>query len=293
MKKQLIIYLYFIIFIVLIFGKNFFLDNSIFADTVDKVEIRVIVLPPPPPPPPIIRTRVILQGRAHPLSSVTILKDGRIIGIVTADSLANFRKEIVDITPGIRTFGIWAQDIYERRSLTLSFTTNVRAEMITVINGLFLSPTIDLDRITIPRGETLNILGITAPQSDVSIFINSSPQIIRETQAGDDGVWFYAFNTLPLEEGSYSVRVRATCPEGLQSPFSGALAFTVGEKVPEIIYPQIIYPQADLNEDGRINLIDLSILLFWWGKFDPRVDQNGDKIINLIDFSIMMYWWTG
>jgi len=52
---------------------------------------------------------------------------------------------------------------------------------------------------------------------------------------------------------------------------------------------------ADLNFDGKINLIDFSILLYFWGQSSPSnrcVDINFDGIVDLVDFSIMMYWWT-
>jgi len=264
---------------------------------IDAIVPPPIVPPPPPPPspgiglplPPIIPTKVILEGRAHPLSSVTILKDGRVIAVITADSLANFRKEITDITPGIWTFGIWSEDTKRKRSLTFSFTTNIRAEMITTINGIFLSPTIGLDRIVVQHRDVLNILGQTAPQSEVNIFIDSPRQIILQTQAGRDGIWFYAFNTGILEIGSHTARARSTSHEGILSAFSQSLAFSVGE---EIAIAPICF-RTDINRDTRVNLVDFSILLFWWKRFDPVTDINQDRIVNLTDFSIMMYCWTG
>lgn len=52
--------------------------------------------------------------------------------------------------------------------------------------------------------------------------------------------------------------------------------------------------KADLNCDKRVNLIDLSILLYNWGKpkNNQRADINKDGTVNLIDFSILLYWWT-
>jgi hypothetical protein len=54
---------------------------------------------------------------------------------------------------------------------------------------------------------------------------------------------------------------------------------------------------ADLNRDGKVNLTDFSILLFWWntdgGTSDPSADINGDKKVNLTDFSILLFNWTG
>jgi hypothetical protein len=309
MKKNSRFYFLFSIFsFVILFSTFYFLDSNIVQSQTPSpipavVEISAVVevaplptpTPPPPPPPPAaappppaIETQVILQGVAHPLSRITVLQDGRVIGIVTADALANFRKEIANIAPGIWTFGIWAEDTEGRRSRTHSFTTNIRAGMITTINGIFLPPTISLDRTVVPRGETLNILGMTAPESNVSIFIDSPRPIIRQTQARVDGIWLYALDTALLEEGSHSARARAVDPDGLRSVDSQLLAFTVGRAVPEVICPR-----ADLNRDGRVNLIDFSILLFWWGRFDPCPDQNQDGRVNLIDFSIMMYHWTG
>jgi hypothetical protein len=51
---------------------------------------------------------------------------------------------------------------------------------------------------------------------------------------------------------------------------------------------------ADLNCDGRVNITDFSILMYWWGKKTPgvRADINKDGIVNLVDLSIMLYWWT-
>jgi len=66
------------------------------------------------------------------------------------------------------------------------------------------------------------------------------------------------------------------------------LSFYIGEGA-----EQGICPYADLNKDGRVNLIDFSILLFWWGKDDMCCDQNQDGNVNIVDFSILLYYWTG
>ena len=57
--------------------------------------------------------------------------------------------------------------------------------------------------------------------------------------------------------------------------------------------PELIYPSPDLNKDDRVNLIDFSILLYWWGRENPSADFNQDGLVNLTDFSIMLYYWTG
>lgn len=52
---------------------------------------------------------------------------------------------------------------------------------------------------------------------------------------------------------------------------------------------------ADPNEDGRVDLIDFSTLIFWFDKpnIPSRIDCNGDGKADLIDFSIMAFYWTG
>lgn len=45
---------------------------------------------------------------------------------------------------------------------------------------------------------------------------------------------------------------------------------------------------SDLNHDGQVNLIDLSILLSDYGKTGVPGDINGDGIVNIIDLSILI-----
>ena len=50
------------------------------------------------------------------------------------------------------------------------------------------------------------------------------------------------------------------------------------------------YLPADINEDGHVNLIDLSILATKYGQSGPglgRADINGDGTVNLIDLSLL------
>jgi len=237
--------------------------------------------------PPAVLTKVVIKGKAYPLSLITLLQDGRVATTIIADSQANFTAEITDLTPGIYTFSVWASDEQGRKSIAFSFTTNIAKDMTTTVSGIFLPPTIELSRTLLRKGETFNILGQTAPESDISISVNSS-EIIKKVQAETDGTWFYSFDTTLLEEGSHTARAKATSPEGLLSTFSQTLAFNVGKEIAGVI------KKADINKDQRVNLVDFSILLYNWGiPKNSSVDLNGDGKVNLVDFSIMLYWWTG
>jgi hypothetical protein len=62
----------------------------------------------------------------------------------------------------------------------------------------------------------------------------------------------------------------------------------------------VTFRRGDLNNDGRVNLIDFSIAAYWYDKSLPAVlltrekeRLNGDGRIDMADFSIMAYYWTG
>jgi len=78
--------------------------------------------------------------------------------------------------------------------------------------------------------------------------------------------------------------------EGEQSPFSQTLPFLVLKK------GSMVCKGADLNFDGNVNIVDFSILLYFWNNTQPSnrcADINFDGTVDIFDFSIMMYWWTG
>lgn len=60
--------------------------------------------------------------------------------------------------------------------------------------------------------------------------------------------------------------------------------------------PPIICLPLDFNCDGKINLVDLSISLYWMGQppeLALRYDLNADGRLDIRDISIMLYHWTG
>jgi len=54
--------------------------------------------------------------------------------------------------------------------------------------------------------------------------------------------------------------------------------------------------RCDFNGNGRCEIQDLSILLYWWGKTGPEIakyDLNNDGVIDIVDVSIFLYNWVG
>ncbi|MDE2019281.1 MAG: hypothetical protein KGJ13_02955 [Patescibacteria group bacterium] len=53
---------------------------------------------------------------------------------------------------------------------------------------------------------------------------------------------------------------------------------------------------GDFNCDGKVNLVDLSIFLYYYGRSGPsvaRYDLDHNGTVDFPDISIMMYHWTG
>jgi hypothetical protein len=50
---------------------------------------------------------------------------------------------------------------------------------------------------------------------------------------------------------------------------------------------------ADLNCDGYVDIVDFSIMYYWFDKSNPpqRVDLSKDGKVDIYDFSIMAYYW--
>jgi hypothetical protein len=48
---------------------------------------------------------------------------------------------------------------------------------------------------------------------------------------------------------------------------------------------------SDLNNDGTVNVLDLSIMLGGWQKTGVAADLNGDGVVNVFDLSILLGHW--
>ncbi|MEK7193508.1 MAG: hypothetical protein AAB652_01845 [Patescibacteria group bacterium] len=60
-----------------------------------------------------------------------------------------------------------------------------------------------------------------------------------------------------------------------------------------VITPEII-KKCDFNDDGRCNIVDLSIMLFYYEEFGPKIsryDLNGNKTVDFPDVSVLMFYW--
>lgn len=237
---------------------------------------------------------VSISGKAYPNADVNILLDGEVIGVVQADAGANFFFSSADITPGTVTFGFWAEDANQLRSISYTTTLQVAQSAVTNINNVLLPPTIELSGRSFDAGDILTLSGQSVPEVDLSSTVNSNHEIISDTITDADGFWEIDVDTTPLEEDIHTAKAQFfTSLDGseVSSGFSQALTFFIGDVQEGFV------GSSDLNRDGFVNLIDFSILLFHWGTdgadSDPPADINLSGNVDLTDFSIMIFNWTG
>jgi len=238
---------------------------------------------------------VILGGKAYPDAIVTILVDGFVAGTVQAESDGTFSRRFTGLSQGTTTFGLFGEDTLSRVSSTLSFTISLINDTVTTVSNIFLPPTIELSSGSrVHQGTPIEVFGHIFPVSQVSFFLDSILQ--QFVFAKPNGEWQFILDTSTLELGLHAIQAKAISPEGEQSEFSETQSFELIEPgVPIDIPPDVLAacPFGDLNGDGEVDMIDLSILLFWWERWDSCPDQNDDGIVDMIDASILFFWWSG
>jgi hypothetical protein len=171
-------------------------------------------------------------------------------------------------------------------------TFRVASRSITTISNVYISPTIDIDKKKVNKGDKVKIFGKSSPEVGLQVNINSLVENIASTTSNALGDWSLNFDTKVLEEDFHTAKamIRLKSPQGIiESNFSPVVGFYVGQGLPEEGKCGI----ADLNCDGSVNLVDFSILLFNWNTKEQSADINTDGVVGLPDFSIMLYYWTG
>ncbi len=232
--------------------------------------------------------KIIINGTSYPQSTITIFRGGVVAASIKAGANAKFQAELGSVPVGSSTISLNSQDPNGRKSLTISFVVNVSKDTTITLSDVLLPPTIDISATQLARGDTLRIFGQAQPISEVSVHVFSD-EIINKVVADSDGAYTLSFNTKPLADDSHTTKSRAVLSE-VVSPFSQVLQFLLGKGGTSS-------KTADTNKDTKINIIDFSILLYWWNTGSAQglgiADINKDNKVNIIDFSILLFQWTG
>ncbi|MBI5415139.1 hypothetical protein HZA38_06545 [Candidatus Peregrinibacteria bacterium] len=244
-----------------------------------------------------ISTGVIFLGRAYPLSRVTVLKDGQKAIMSIAGPNGEFSVSLLRISAGTYNFSIFTEDSKGLLSEPFTFSMSINAGAATTISGIFLSPTISMDKSEVEKGEDIAIFGQSIPNAKITIAVNSDEPFLESTVSDNSGVYLYDFDTSVLEEGEHLTKAKARLKQEV-TPFGKSVSFFVGDKT--LPKEEETCGKADVNCDGKVNLVDFSITGFWYGRTVDgeflqieEMELNGDGKVDLVDFSIMAFYWTG
>jgi len=244
--------------------------------------------------PPAQVTSVIFSGRAYPKSTVTLLKDAQIAATTIAGADAIFQVSISGISGGNYIFSVYSEDNKGNRSSLLTFPVSITSGVTTNVGGIFIAPTIAVDKSEVKRGDNIAIFGQSAPQADIIISVSSEEEFFSKTVSDKDGIYLYNFDSSFVDYGTHYTKSKASIGNQAISSFSNVISFKVGTKNIATELPKVV-TKGDLNSDRRVNLVDFSIAAYWYKRPTPpaTVDLNNDGKIDLVDFSIMAYYWTG
>ena len=224
-----------------------------------------------------------------------LLRDGTTDQTLTLGGNGEFNFNILSLNQGVYTFDVYAVDGTGKRSATFSSTISLINGTKNAITKIILSPTVTLGKSAVAPGESAPISGYAAPQSSVTVELapqsragggRSSFEVIAMSDV--NGLWRAEADTAGLSVGTYEVRARLAIAGVGTSDLSNPAFLGVGQN-PAVDFGN----RADLNHDGKVNLVDFSILLFNWGTADPTADINSDGRVNLTDFSVLLFNWTG
>jgi len=245
----------------------------------------VVIISPP---------QILFKGLAYPASKVTILKDGQVAAVTLTGLDAKFEVGLSGLSRGDYNFAIWAADSTGRRSTPRTFYLTIISGVNLVVSGIFLPPTISLDKAEVKRGDLLNIFGQTVPSVEVSVTISSEEPLFKKVSANENGAWFYKLDTSETEYGEHTAKARSATKQDI-SDFSQLAHFIVSASSRENPLQKVWTLKGDFNNDNKVNLIDFSIAAYWYKRPSPsqKIDLDGNGIVDLVDFSIMAYYWTG
>jgi len=238
------------------------------------------------------------SGKAYPNSKVTLLKDAQIVATTIAGSDATFSIRITGLTMGNYHFSLYSEDYRKKQSLPLTFSLFISEGVMINVTGIFIAPSIDVDKSEVRKGDDIAIFGQTTPEADVTIEVSGSPSFFVQTISDKDGIYLYYFNTAPLDYHNYYAKSKTSIEATVISGFSRAVFFTVGTRAVLKKWFEIL--KGDLNREKRVNLVDFSIAAYWYKRpLSSEMQKieceqlNCDGKIDLVDFSIMAYYWTG
>lgn len=239
-----------------------------------------------------------VSGFGSPGMFITFTEGGNTIGSTVATPTGSFSQNFPGLSPGEHTFLLYGIDVNNLVTPTVVIKDVLLApHVLVIVQNVLMPPTLAIDKDAIQRGQTINISGMGTPNHTALLF-TEPPLNSFDTIVDASGNFNYLFSdTSSLEYGDHDIFSILQNSTGSQSHQSQMLFFRVNsggnEPPPGGTSCDVTRGNLNCETDNVVNLVDFSILLYYWGSNSAVADINKDGNVNLIDFSIMMYYWQG
>ena len=162
--------------------------------------------------------------------------------------------------------------------------------------GFFNQRVADLFSTSDTRPPTVSITAPTSGQTvsgTVTVIASASDNVgvvkvefyvdgsLKSTITDNPVQYTYSWNTASYSNGSYTLIVKAYDSAG-NVGVSPSVLVTVNNTATKV---------GDLNTDGKVDILDLSILLTRWGSTDTTADLNKSGKVDILDLSILLSKW--
>lgn len=239
------------------------------------------------------------SGYAYPGAEIYLESDYQNVAIFTAGADGLFSYNVYGITAGIHNFYVYAEDLNDNYSNSVSFMVDIPATSITNISNIFIPPTLVADKTQYGSKDKIKFSGYSVSKLPVYVVVNSSDGTLRsfskQVVSDADGYFEYVADAKVFGHGNYYVSARSLYGE-IFSSFGKSVEFQIIDKISlsaNIVKCEV---KTDLNKDCKVNILDFFVELKWYKKSlnteaKKRFDFNNDEKVDLADFSIMAFYW--
>lgn len=244
-----------------------------------------------------VNAQLLLSGMAYPLARLTVWRNGIVGASAIAGLDGKFKINLSDFQAGWINIALYVQDSDGAYALPYSLPIYLTPAAITGVEGIVISPTISVDKLSINQGERLRIFGQAAPETELSISVRMPDQSIARLSSDSLGRYSYDLQTQGMSLGYYQAWSRVYYKNKIGT-LSGPRSFRIlaAQAVDKPVdKDKNCLLKADLNGDCKVNLVDFSILAYWYKrpKMPEALDLQKNGLVDLADLSVLAYYWTG
>ncbi len=154
--------------------------------------------------------------------------------------------------------------------------TSVTASVIVIVDNALPTATITSPTSGATVSGTVNITATATDNQSVNRveFYLDNTLLFTDTSSP----YSYSWNSITATDGSHSLKAKAI--DGIGNNVTSAISITVVNK-----------KLGDINNDTKVDILDLSLLLTYWNTNNSSADLNQSGVVEILDLSILLTKW--